>query len=118
MIARFVLPITTVLLMLYLSRTREFMADAGCVELMRDNGPLASALIKIHKDNLANAADYNHAYKLTPHEDVRRAAYLYDPTQAGVDRASTINSLFSTHPDLKARLAAIGYQSKTPPSPQ
>jgi heat shock protein HtpX len=118
MLARFLLPITTALLMLYLSRTREFMADAGCVELMRDNGPLASALIKIHQDTLANASNYNHAYKATAHEDVRRAAYLYDPAQAGIDRASTINSLFSTHPDLEARLAAIGYKYKLPPSPQ
>ncbi len=46
MILRYVLPLITVLLMLFLSRTREYMADAGAVELMRDNEPLARALLK------------------------------------------------------------------------
>ncbi len=45
-LARFLLPILTLLLMLYLSRTREFMADAGSVELIRENKKLASELIK------------------------------------------------------------------------
>ena len=51
MILRFILPIISVLLLLYLSRTRELMADAGSVELMRTNQPLASALMKISNDH-------------------------------------------------------------------
>lgn len=111
-ILRYVLPILTVLLMLYLSRTREYMADAGCVELMRDNEPLGRALLKIHEDTQANAAAYDQAYNATAHENVRRAAYLYDPAQAGIDRPKTINEIFSTHPDLENRLAAIGFKLK------
>jgi heat shock protein HtpX len=107
-ILRYVLPLITVLLMLYLSRTREFMADAGCVELMRDNNPLARALLKIHEDHQENKDAYQEAYGQTAHEDVRRAAYLYDPVEAGADPVKTLASLFSTHPDLKARLAALG----------
>lgn len=111
-ILRYVMPLLTILLMMYLSRTREYMADAGCVELMRDNEPLGRALLKIHEDTQANAAAYDQAYNATAHEDVRRAAYLYDPAQAGIDRPRTLNSLFSTHPDLEDRLAAIGFKLK------
>jgi heat shock protein HtpX len=109
---RYILPVLTVLLMLYLSRTREYMADAGCVELMRDNEPLGRALLKIHEDTVSNAATYDQAYNATAHENVRRAAYLYDPAQAGIDRPRTVNELFSTHPDLENRLAAIGFKLK------
>ncbi|MDE4969786.1 M48 family metalloprotease, partial [Francisella tularensis] len=35
MILRYVLQIFTIFMMLFLSRTREYMADAGAVELMR-----------------------------------------------------------------------------------
>ncbi len=112
MILRYVMPLLTILLMMYLSRTREYMADAGCVELMRDNEPLGRALLKIHEDTQANAGAYDQAYNATAHEDVRRAAYLYDPAQAGIDRPRTLNSLFSTHPDLEDRLAAIGFKLK------
>lgn len=54
MILRFVVPIITLLLTFYLSRTREFMADAGAVQLMRDNAPMASALMKISDDHSVN----------------------------------------------------------------
>lgn len=109
-ILRYFLPVFTVLLMLYLSRTREFMADAGCVELMRNNEPLANALIKIHEDHQKYKYDYRKAYGRTEHEEVRRAAYLYDPTVAGIKPDNSINQLFSTHPSLKKRLEAIGYR--------
>lgn len=76
---RYILPITTVLLLLYLSRTREYMADAGCVELTRNNQPLINALLKIHQDHMENRDQYGAAYSQTAHEDVRREAYIYDP---------------------------------------
>jgi heat shock protein HtpX len=108
MILRFVLPLVTVLLTLYLSRTREYMADSGCVELMRDNTPLARALMKIHQDHLQNAATYSQEYSQTAHEDVRRAAYLYDPVQSGIEPIKSLANLFSTHPSIDERLAALG----------
>jgi len=55
MVLRYVLPIITLLLTLFLSRTREYMADAGCVELMRDNEPMARALLKISQDHQQHA---------------------------------------------------------------
>lgn len=111
MILRYTLPLITVLLTLYLSRTREYMADAGCVELTRDNQPLARALLKIQSDTEANADALNQEYAATPHENVRRAAYIYDPTKAGIS-AQSVSSLFSSHPPIEKRLEAIGFKSR------
>ena len=112
MLARYLLPIVNILLLLYLSRTREYMADAGSVELMRDNQPLASALLKIQNDHVANESAYSAEYKSTPHENVRREAYIFDPVQAGVEPMSSLADAFSTHPNIQARLAAIGFKEK------
>lgn len=112
MILRYALPLITMLLTFYLSRTREYMADAGCVELMRDNTPLASALLKIHQDHQVNSATYNDAYGATAHEEVRRAAYLYDPTAAGITITQSLSNFFSTHPALEDRLQALGFKAK------
>lgn len=112
MILRYLLPIITVLLLLYLSRKRELMADAGCVELMRDNEPLARALIKISDDHTANRDEYGHAYASTPHENVRREAYIFDPLQAGIEPVASISDAFSTHPSLDARLNALDFKRK------
>lgn len=111
-ILRFVLPLLTVVLMLYLSRTREFMADAGSVELTRDNNALANALIKISDDHTENQEAYSQNYNAVGHEDLRRAAYIFDPTQAGVRLQQSIATMFSTHPPLTARLAALGLKKK------
>ena len=108
MILRFLLPLLTVILMLYLSRTREYMADAGAVELTRDNTPLGNALLKIQNDHAKNSETYGQEYLKTPHEDVRRAAYIFDPIQAGIKPIKSLSTLFSTHPSIKDRLKALG----------
>jgi heat shock protein HtpX len=112
LLLRYILPLITVLLMLYLSRTREYMADAGCVELMRDNSPLASALLKIQGDHEQNQQHYATEYQQTPHEAIRREAYIFDPTTAGISPRSSLSDLFSTHPSISKRLAALGFTSK------
>lgn len=111
-ILRYTLPIISAILILYLSRTRELMADAGSVELMRTNQPLASALLKIHDDHTTNRDQYNDAYQHTAHENVRREAYLYDPSYAGIHSITSISDLFSTHPSLETRLEALGIKQK------
>ena len=111
MLLRFILPLITVLLMMYLSRTREYMADAGCVELMRNNEPLARALQKIQDDHVQNREAYNQAYASTPHESTRRQAYIFDPVQAGIETTKSASDYFSTHPSIDKRLAAIGVKS-------
>jgi heat shock protein HtpX len=112
LLLRYLLPALNILLLLYLSRTREFMADAGSVELLRDNQPLASALMKIENDHADNKDAYSNAYASTPYENVRREAYIFDPVQAGIEPMSSIADIFSTHPNLQARLAAIGFKTK------
>lgn len=112
LLSRYLMPFLTVILMLYLSRTREYMADAGSVELMRDNTPLARALIKIQDDYIQNQEDYSRQYSQTPHEAVRYAAYIFNPAISGMRLRHFLSNFFSTHPSLKKRLAAIGYRLK------
>jgi heat shock protein HtpX len=109
MVLRYVLPIITTMLMLFLSRTREYMADAGAVELMRDNQPMASALIKINQGH----TDPNTAseYKQQANEQLRRASYIYDPSSA-LSAGESSSDFFSTHPSISKRLAAIGIKLK------
>lgn len=109
-VLRYVLPIITVLLALFLSRTREYMADAGCVELMRDNEPMARALLKISQDHEQNAEQYAKAYGDTPHEQVRQESYLFDPSH--IDPVKSLSNSFSTHPSVEQRLAALGFKRK------
>lgn len=111
MLLRFILPIITVMLAMFLSRTREYMADSGAVELMRDNEPMARALLKISEDHKEHAEEYSHEYGQTPHEQVRQASYLFDPSS--IDPVKSFNNAFSTHPDIIDRLKAIGYKLKT-----
>ncbi|MFZ9036241.1 MAG: zinc metalloprotease HtpX [Francisellaceae bacterium] len=109
MVLRIVLPILTALMMFFLSRTREYMADAGAVELMRDNQPMAKALLKISNNHQnSNVAA---AYKHTANERMRRASYLYDPASAKF-ATDSMDNLFSTHPSLKNRLKSIGISLK------
>lgn len=111
LILRYVLPLVTVVLTLFLSRTREYMADAGAVELMRDNEPMARALLKINADNEAHSEQYQQEYGNTAHEQVRQASYLFDTSR--LDPVKSFNNLFSTHPDIIARLQALGFHKKT-----
>lgn len=107
---RYLLPLITVFLTLFLSRTREYMADAGCVELMRDNEPMARALLKIAADHQEHAQEYEQEYGNTAHEQVRQASYLFDPKD--LDPVKSFNNAFSTHPSIEERLAAIGFKRK------
>lgn len=109
-VLRYVLPLITVVLALYLSRTREFMADSGAVELMRDNEPMARALLKISQDHQQHAQQYAEAYGATPHEQVRQASYLFDPSD--IDPVKSLSSAFDTHPSVEQRLAALGFKPK------
>lgn len=109
-VLRYVLPLITVLLTLFLSRTREYMADAGCVELMRNNEPMARALLKISQDHNLHAEAYGKEYGETAHEQVRRASYLFDPST--IDPVKSLSSAFSTHPSVEERLKALGFKPK------
>jgi heat shock protein HtpX len=109
-VLRYVLPVLTLILALFLSRTREFMADSGAVELMRDNEPMARALLKISQDHNMHAEDYATAYGQTAHEEVRRPSYLFDPSS--IDPVKSLSDTLSTHPSIEKRLIALGFKRK------
>ncbi len=113
LILRFILPVISVFMLLYLSRKRELMADAGCVELMRANQPLASALLKIQDDHVQNQNQYARLYQQTPHENVRREAYIFDPDETGIQSFTSVNHLLSTHPSMEERLNALGFKKRS-----
>lgn len=110
LILRYVLPLITMGLTLFLSRTREYMADAGSVELMRDNDPMARALLKISQDHEVHTDEYAKAYRQTAHEQVRHASYVFDPSD--MNPVKSLTSVFSTHPSIDDRLNAIGFKRK------
>lgn len=110
MLLRYILPLITVVLALFLSRTREYMADSGAVELMRDNEPMARALLKITEDHQQHAEKYINEYGNTAHEQVRQASYLFDPSS--IDPVKSFHNAFSTHPCIEERLRALGFKPK------
>lgn len=109
MILRYVLQIFTIFMMLFLSRTREYMADAGAVELMRTNVPMTNALLKISNDS--KSAEAQNSYKNNKNENLRRASYIFDPLSAGIN-GGDMSDFFSTHPSIEKRLASMGVKSK------
>ncbi|BAW79555.1 heat shock protein HtpX [Candidatus Nitrosoglobus terrae] len=91
-ILNMVLPLITQVLYFYLSRTREYMADAASVELTQDNQAMISALRKIsseHETYQYDHTDTGQAY--------RSAAYIYHKG----------DSFFATHPSIENRIAAL-----------
>jgi heat shock protein HtpX len=110
LILRYVLQAFTIFMMLFLSRTREYMADAGAVELMRTNAPMANALMKISND--AKTPESQQGYKDNKNENLRRASYIFDPFSAGLT-GGDMSDMFSTHPSIEKRLASMGVKSHT-----
>lgn len=108
MILRILLPILTSFLVMYVSRKREFLADAGCVEITRTTKGLASALEKIHTTHVNHSEEMASAYQNTPNEQMRSMSYIYSPIKSGIRNWMNINDWFSTHPSLEERLSALG----------
>jgi heat shock protein HtpX len=106
---RIILPIVTMALGMFLSRSREFMADSGAVELTRQNEPLARALIKIHQQHQTDQS-LNDEYANMPNESLRSGSYLYDPRMSGFKNWLNVGQWFSSHPSLDQRLKQLGYQ--------
>ena len=91
LVFQFILPIITVILQMYLSRSREYMADSGAVELTRNSSAMANALKKI-------SGDYDmYDYRELDKNPTRKSAYIF---QKG-------DSIFSTHPSIENRVKAI-----------
>lgn len=90
-----ILPIVTQVLYLYLSRTREYMADAAAVRLTGDNQAMISALNKISGHHEVNDSKKGDTKKLGEH--YRGAAYIF----------SKGDSVFSTHPSIENRVKKL-----------
>ena len=91
-------PIIGTLIQLAISRRREFMADAGSVEITRQPTGLISALRKISEDKEALEV----ANKATAH------LYIINPFKGG-KRGGTgwLANLFNTHPPVSERIKAL-----------
>lgn len=87
---QFILPFITLFLQMYLSRSREYMADSGAAYIMNDNKPMIRALQKI--SGSYDKVDYSRI-DINP---TRRAAYIFDPKEA-----------FSTHPSIQNRIKSL-----------
>ncbi len=110
MILRYALQAFTIFMMLFLSRTREYMADAGAVELMRTSAPMANALLKISGD--AKTPESQQSYKANKNENLRRASYIFDPFSAGLT-GGDMSDMFSTHPSIEKRLTSMGVKTQS-----
>lgn len=86
-VLRFLLPLLTVILHLYVSRKREFMADAGSVEFTGDKDSMITALQKISGDYAVND------YRSERENSSRQYAEIFSPKK-----------LFSTHPSIEERI--------------
>lgn len=95
MVLNLVLPIITQVLYLYLSRSREYMADAAAVQLTGDNQAMISALQKISGDYEVHTDNREEYESFT--EKYRAAAYIF----------SKGDSIFSTHPTIDNRLKKL-----------
>jgi heat shock protein HtpX len=91
-------PIVGTLIQLAISRRREFMADAGSVEITRQPEDLISALEKISDD----PTPMRNANKATAH------LYIENPFKKdGHGKVAWFAGLFDTHPPIKDRIQAL-----------
>lgn len=87
-ILQIILPIFTLVLSMFISRSREYMADSGAAYLMNDNEPMIRALQKISQD-----------YEKNSYQDdnpTRASAYLFNTSE-----------MLSTHPSIQNRINAL-----------
>lgn len=89
----FLAPIAATMVQLAISRNREFLADAGAVELTRNPQGLIQALNKI--SNSEPMSDEN----VSPES---AALYISNPLQT-----KKLTNLFSNHPPMSERIAAL-----------
>ncbi|PAF48449.1 zinc metalloprotease HtpX [Helicobacter sp. 12S02634-8] len=90
LVLQFILPIFTLFLQMYLSRSREYMADSGAAYIMEDSRPMIRALQKISGDYSTND------YSQIDTNPTRRAAYIFDSSE-----------VFSTHPSIQNRIKSL-----------
>lgn len=88
LILQFILPLFTLVLSLFISRNREYMADSGAAYLMKESEPMVRALQKISQDYSQN--------QYQEPNPTRANAYLFG-----------IGEILSTHPSVQNRIKAL-----------
>lgn len=91
-----VLPLAASIVQMSVSRSREFMADAGAAKLTKNPGALQSALGKL--ESYAKRGEINHATEQTAH------MFIINPF-SGKDMK--FGDLFRTHPTTEDRIARL-----------
>ncbi len=84
-----------ILLRFGISRSREYMADAGAAEMTRKPYALANALRKISEDPLIEAVER------------RDIAQLFIENPQPEEKKFSISNFFSTHPPIEKRIALL-----------
>ncbi len=87
-------PIVAMIVQLAISRSREYLADETGAKLIRNNKPLASALLKLH--NNAEHCPLNFGTKTTS------SLFIVNPFSA-----KGFSRLFSTHPRVEERVKKL-----------
>jgi heat shock protein HtpX len=98
----FLAPFAALLLQLFLSRTREYAADATGARMVGQPYGLISALQKL--------GAYNQRIPTTAIQPSTAALCIVKPSFS----SGTLSSLFSTHPPLEDRIAALREMVSTP----
>jgi heat shock protein HtpX len=88
-----VAPLAAMIIQMAISRSREYLADAGAAQISQDPEALASALAKLEQGN-----------QLRPMEATPQTAHMFivNPLHGG-----TLARLFSTHPPIGERIARL-----------
>ncbi len=87
-------PIIALILQMAISRSREYMADETGAKLIHNSQPLASALEKLERGNKYSPLDFGN--------QATSSLFIVNPF-----RASTLMSLFSTHPSTDKRIKRL-----------
>ena len=103
----------TFFLFLFLSRTCEYRADAGSVKILRDNIPIAKALLKLNYDYTKNYKEYTKSEKKVFYSPLRQINF-FNPIIDNKLYSSikSFSDIISTHPTLEKRLMSINISNK------
>lgn len=86
-----------ILLRFGISRSREYMADAGSAEMTKKPYALASALRKIDTDPYIEAVQSRDVAQL----------FIENPSHEDKEKGFSLSNLFSTHPPIKKRIQLL-----------
>jgi heat shock protein HtpX len=90
-------PIAGIVIQLAVSRRREYLADASAAEITNDAEGMALALRRLQLDQ----SEIRNASRATAH------MYIESPLRQAHGARASLSGLFSTHPPLEKRIAAL-----------